>query len=77
MIRQTHHIYYLPSLFTASKYCIMFTLLSRSFPTSPAMSDFENPIFDVEVSDVEKRRCTISSCREFLSRFRVWKVAEF
>ena len=41
----------------------MFALLSRGFPTSPAMSDFENPIFDVEVSDVEKRRCKVSrSC---------------
>jgi len=33
----------------------MVTLLSRSLPTSPAMSGFENPIFDVEVSDVEER----------------------
>jgi len=42
-------------LFTAPKYCIMFKLLSRGLLTSPAMSDCENPIFDVEVSDVEKR----------------------
>jgi hypothetical protein len=33
----------------------MFTLLSRGFLTSPAMSDFENSIFGVEVPDVEKR----------------------
>jgi hypothetical protein len=33
----------------------MFTLLSRGFPTGPAMSDFENSIFGVEVPDVEKR----------------------
>ena len=33
----------------------MFKLLSRGLLTSPAMSDCENPIFDVEVSDVEKR----------------------
>jgi hypothetical protein len=25
-------------------------------PTSPAISGFENPVFDVEVPDVEKRR---------------------
>src|SRR5215467_2891983 len=60
VIRQTHYIYYLPFLFTAPKYCIMLTLLSRGFPTSPAICGFENFIFDVEVSDVEKRRCTIS-----------------
>jgi hypothetical protein len=39
----------------------MFTLLGRGFRTCPAMSDFENPIFDVEVSDVEKRRCKVSN----------------
>jgi hypothetical protein len=33
----------------------MFTLLSRGFLTGPAMSDFENSIFGVEVPDVEKR----------------------
>jgi hypothetical protein len=58
-IQETHYIchlpYHLPYLFTAAKYCIMFTLLSRGFPTGPAMSDFENSIFGVEVPDVEKR----------------------
>ena len=43
------------------KYSIMFTLLGCGFRTCPAMSDFENPIFDVEVSDVEKRRCKVSN----------------
>jgi hypothetical protein len=33
----------------------MFTLLSRGFLTSSAMSDFEKPAFGVEVRDVEKR----------------------
>ena len=54
-IQETRYICYPPFLFTVPKYCIMFTLLSRGFRTSPAMSDFENPIFDVEVPDVEKR----------------------
>ena len=39
----------------------MLILLGRGFWTSPAMSDFGNPIFDVEVSDVEKRRCKASN----------------
>jgi hypothetical protein len=39
----------------------MFTLLGRGLRTRSAMSDFENPIFDVEVSDVEKRRCQASN----------------
>jgi len=54
-IQETHYICRPPFLFTVPKYCIMFTLLSRGFPTSPAMSDFESSIFDVEVPDVEKR----------------------
>src|SRR5215472_8712862 len=60
---KTHYIFHSPFLFTVPKYCIMFALLSRGFPTSPAIGDFENPIFDVEVSDVEKRRCTVSRSR--------------
>ena len=54
-IQETPYICRRPFLFTAPKYCIMFTLLSRELPDQPAMSDFENSIFDVEVSDVEKR----------------------
>lgn len=54
-IQETTYICYRPYLFTAPKYCIMFTLLSRGFLTGPAMSDFENSIFGVEVPDVEKR----------------------
>lgn len=53
-IQETHYICYLPYLFTVPKYCIMFTL-GRGFLTSSAMSDFEKPIFGVEVPDVEKR----------------------
>lgn len=54
-IQETPYICCPPFLFTVPKYCIMFTLLSRGFPTSLAMSDFRNSIFDVEVPDVEKR----------------------
>lgn len=54
-IQETACICYQPYLFTVPKYCIMFTLLSRGFLTSSAMSDFENSIFGVEVPDVEKR----------------------
>lgn len=44
-IQETPYICYQPYLFTVPKYCIMFTLLSRGFLTSSAMSDFENSIF--------------------------------
>lgn len=60
-IQETPNICYPPFLFTVPRCCIMLTLLGRGFWTSPAMSGFGNPIFDVEVSDVEKRRCKASN----------------